>query len=41
MSIFIKSNVSIKAARVYSLNQRDREIINETFDKMHDQNKMK
>ena len=41
MSIFIKSNVLIKAARVYSFNQHDREMINEIFDKMHDQNKMK
>ena len=41
MSIFIKSDASIKAIRVYFLDQRDREIINEMFDKMHDQNKMK
>ena len=41
MSIFIKSDVSIKAARVYFFDQHDREIINETFNKMHDQNKMK
>ena len=41
MSIFIKSNASIKAARVYFFDQRDREVINETFNKMHDQNKMK
>ena len=41
MLIFIKLNASVKAARVYFLNQRDREMINKTFDKMHDQNKMK
>ena len=36
MSIFIKSDASVKAARVYFFNQRDREMINEMFNKMHD-----
>ena len=41
MLIFIKSDVSMKAACVYFFDQRDREVINETFDKMHDQSKIK
>ena len=40
MPISIKPGASVKAARVYPLGQRDREVIDETFDKMHDQGKM-
>ena len=41
MSIEIKSNVKIKAAKMYSLNFVNRKLVNETFDKLHAQKRMK
>ncbi len=40
MSIILKSKVKIQAIKVYSMKSKKRELINETFDKLHHQNKM-
>ena len=41
MSIEIKSNVKIKATKMYSLRFADRKLMNEVFDKLHAQKRMK
>ena len=41
MSIEIKSNVKIETAKMYSLSFVDRKLINDTFDKLHAQKRMK
>ena len=40
MSITLKSNVKFKSIKIYSINIKDREIINIIFDKMHIDNKI-
>ena len=40
MLIFFKSNVTFKSSRVYFINQKDKNVINETFNKLHNQDKM-
>ena len=41
MSINLKADAILKSARVYSVNQLDKDFINETFNKLHEQSKMK
>ena len=41
MSIEIKSNVKIKTTKMYSLSFVDRKLIDDTFDKLHAQRRMK
>ena len=41
MSIEIKSNVKIETTKMYSLNLVDRKLVDETFDKLHAQERMK
>ena len=41
MSIKIKSNVKIEAVKIYSLKLVDRKLVDEVFDKLHEQNRMK
>ncbi len=40
ISIILKSEIKIEAIKVYSMRSKKRELINETFDKLHHQNKM-
>ena len=40
MFINLKSNVMIKPFKIYSLDQKDRKIVNITFNKLHAQDKM-
>ena len=40
MPIPLKPNVTSKPSRVYPVSQKDRDVIDETFDKLHDQGKM-
>jgi hypothetical protein len=40
MSVTLKSEVKIEAVKVYSMKWKKRELINETFNKLHDQEKM-
>jgi hypothetical protein len=40
MSITLKPEAKIEAAKIYSMSPKDRELIDETFNKLHDQNKM-
>jgi hypothetical protein len=40
MSITLKSKVKIEAVKMYSMRSKKRELINEIFDKLHDQEKM-
>ena len=40
MFINFKFEIEVKSAKIYLLKQRDCEIINKTFDKLHVQNKM-
>ena len=41
MSIEIKSNVKIETAKMYSLSFVDRKLVDDTFDKLHAQKRMK
>ena len=41
MSIEIKSNVKIETTKMYSLNLADKKFVDETFDKLHAQKRMK
>ena len=41
MFISLKSNVIVKFSRVYSINQKNKNVINKTFNKFHKQEKMK
>ena len=41
MSITLKLNVKINAAKVYLLKLVDREFLNKKFNKFHDQSRMK
>ena len=40
MFIFFKSDAAFKPSRVYLVNQKDKNVIDETFNKLHDQGKM-
>ena len=40
MPIPLKSNSSSKSARMYLVSEKNRKVIDETFDKMHEQGKM-
>ena len=40
MFIFLKLDVAFKSFRVYFINQKNKNVINETFNKLRDQNKM-
>jgi hypothetical protein len=40
MSIILKSEIRIEIVKVYSMRSKKRELIDETFDKLHQQNKM-
>ena len=40
MFINLKSDVTIKSFKIYSFDQKDKEIVNITFDKLHAQDKM-
>ncbi len=40
MSITLKFDVKIETAKMYSMSSKERELINETFDKLHNQEKM-
>jgi hypothetical protein len=40
MSIILKSEIRIEFVKVYSMRSKKRELIDETFDKLHQQNKM-
>ena len=40
MSISLKPNVVIKSVKIYSVKQKDKKIIDVTFDKLHQQGKM-
>ena len=40
MFIFFKSNVAFKSFRVYFVNQKNKNVINKTFNKLYDQGKM-
>ena len=41
MFILLKLKIIIKLSRIYSINQKNRNVINFTFDKFHIQDKMK
>ena len=41
MLINLKSNVKIEAIKVYSLKFNDRKFVDEIFDKLHEQDRMK
>ncbi len=40
MSITLKLDVKIEIAKMYSMKSKKRKLIDETFDKLHDQEKM-
>jgi hypothetical protein len=40
MSITLKLDVKIETTKVYSMSSNERDLIDETFDKLHDQDKM-
>jgi hypothetical protein len=40
MSIILKSEAKIEAIKMYSMKSKKRELIDEIFDKLHDQRKM-
>ena len=40
MSITLKSDAKIAAAKMYSLNSKEKQIVNQKFDKLHSQNRM-
>ena len=40
MFISLKSDVTLKFFRVYLVNQKDKDVIDKTFNKLHDQGKM-
>ena len=40
MLIFFKSDSEFKSSRVYLVNQKDKNVINETFNKLYNQDKM-
>ena len=41
MPIATHPNAKIKAAKIYSLKSQDRQLVDEIFDKLHAQNRMK
>ena len=40
MLISLKLKINFKSLRIYSFNQKNKEIINKTFDKLYKQKKM-
>ena len=40
MLISLKSDSEFKPFRIYSVNQKNKNVIDKTFDKFHDQDKM-
>ena len=40
MFIFFKLDVTLKSFRVYFINQKNKNVINETFNKLYNQGKM-
>ena len=40
MLISFKSDITLKSFRIYFVNQKNKNVINETFNKLYNQNKM-
>ena len=40
MFIFLKSDVAFKSSRIYFINQKNKNVIDETFNKLYNQDKI-